>query len=181
MAATSYAEFSDVAARAGRWQQLFAVTGSHPDQADVEQLLDDCAAEVDTAVKARGFEPSSLPAWVVAAFRDVVAYGALARALASVPDSPNELDALRGYAQAVWGAAMGDPTAKSDEARRGSISAGTFPAIAALEAGTAGGSGSSAGIFQADEPDYGSDAQIAAEASQLTPSLAAAFEKGQSL
>ena len=178
--ATSYADFADVAARAGRWQQLFSVSGQHPDQGDVDQLLDDCAAEVDTAVRARGFTPSSLDAGVKAAFKDVVSYGALARALASVPDSPNELEQLLSYARAVWTAAMGDPTSSSDAGRRGSISMGTFPAIAALEAGVGGG-GSGPGIFQADEPDYGSDSQIESEASQLTDQLAPAFAKAQVL
>lgn len=178
--ATSYADFADVASRAGRWQQLFAVSGQHPDQADAEQLLDDCAAEVDTAVRARGFTPASLDAGVKAAFKDLVAYGALARALASVPDSPNELEQLLSYARAVWGAAMGDPTAKTTEAQRGSISMGTFPAIAALEAGVGGG-GSGPGIFQADEPDYGSEAQVVSEAASLTEQLAPAFAKAQAL
>lgn len=180
MATTVYADFADVTARAGRWQQLFQVSGSHPDQADVEQLLTDCSAEVDTAIRARGFTPATLDTGVLAAFTDVVAYGALSRALASVPDSPNELEQLLGYARSVWGAAMGDPTAKSTDAQRGSISTGTFPAIAALEAGVAGG-GSGPGIFQADEPDYGTDAQIESEASQLTEQLAPAFAKAQVL
>ncbi len=178
--ATSYADFADVTARAGRWQAVFSVAGQHPDQGDVEQLLNDCAAEVDTAIRARGFTPATLDSGVLAAFKDVVAYGALARALASVPDSPKELEQLLGYARAVWGAAMGDPTAKTVEAQRGSISTGTFPAIAALEAGVSGG-GAGPGIFQADEPDYGTVAQIESEAAALTPSLAPAWAKGQVL
>ncbi len=178
--ATSYAEFSDVAVRAGRWQSLFAVDGKHPNVADVEQLLADCAAEVDTAVQARGFTPGTLDPSILAAFRDIVAFGALARAVAAIPDSPKELETLRAYAMAVWAGAMGDPAAAGEGARRGSISTGTFPAIAALEAGAAGG-GAGPGIFQADEPDYGSPEQVEAEAASLTLSLAPAFGKGQAL
>lgn len=178
--ATDYAVFADVTARAGRWANLMVVAGSHPDQGDVEQLLADCAAEVDTAIRARGFTPGTLEPSILAAFKDLVAYGALARALSSVPDSPKELQDLLGYARAVWASAMGDPASKTVEGQRGSISMGTFAAIAALIAGVAGG-GSGPGIFQDDEPDYGSDGQIKSEANQLTPSLAPAFAKGQVL
>ncbi|RDI73309.1 hypothetical protein Gocc_2909 [Gaiella occulta] len=178
--ATAYASFADVKARAGRWQAVLTVVGAHPDQADVEAILVDCSSEVDVAIRARGYNPAVLDAGVKAALKDVVAYGALARALASVPDSPKELATLQAYAQAVWAGAMGDATAKTDAGVRGSIGTGSLPAIAALEAGVQGG-GTTAGIFQDDEPDYGSDAQIRAEAERLTADLAPVFAKGQVL
>lgn len=178
MAATSYAEFADVAARAGRYAGIFAAADAHPNQADVEQLLEDCHAQIDVAIRARGFSTVGLAADVKASLRDVAAYGALGRALAGVPDPPDDLAKLRMWALNVWGAAMGDPAGPDKDARRGSIASGSFPGIALLEAGS---TGPSAGDFWTDEPQYGSDALLQAEANRWTADTAETFAKGQAL
>lgn len=175
-----YATFADVQARAGRFQAVFTVAGKKPDQADIEAILADLDDQVDLALRARGYNPDTIDAEVKNSLADVVAYGALARALAAVPSSTDELAELRKYAMKVWGLAMGDPTANSDPARRGAIANGTFPAIAALEAGAKGG-GQTAGSFWGDEPDYGTDAQINAEANALTEETAPYFQRGMPL
>lgn len=174
-----YAEFADVQARAGRFASAFEVAGQHPNVADVEQLLDDVGSEIDIALRARGYSPTALDTTVKRALADVAAYGALARALRGVQGE--ELDDLRKYAQAVWGGAMGDPTSNSTAGRRGSISLGTFPAIAALEAGEAGAGGQTAGSFWDDEPAFGTRAQVAAELAATPAELAPTWAKSQPL
>lgn len=174
-----YADFSDVQARSGRFATLFDVAGQHPNQADVEVLLGDVSAEIDIAITARGYNPAGLDVTVKRALRDVAAYGALARALRGVQGE--ELDDLREYAQAIWGSAMGDPTSNTAAGQRGSISAGTFPAIAALEAGEGGEGGQSAGSFWDDEPAFGTPAQVAAELAATPAELAPTWAKSQPL
>lgn len=177
----AYAEFSDVLARAGRFAGALEVAGQHPNQADVEQLLIDLSALVDVSVRSRGYDPDTLDEGVKGALREVVAYGALARAFATIPDPSDELERLTTYAGRIWGAAMGDPGSNTAAGQRGSIAAGSHPAIAALEAGEAGGGGQTAGDFWSDEPGFGTPAQVAAELRTVPPELAPTFAKSQSL
>lgn len=179
----AYATFADVAARAGRFSGAFGAAGGQPkpNENEITQLLADLAAQVDVALRARGYDPAALDATVKLALKDVVAYGALARALQSIPDSSDEIRELEEYAGKVWGSAMGDPTSNTAAGQKGSIAAGTHPAIAALEAGQAGGGGQTAGDFWTDEPDFGTDAQVAAERETLTAELAPVFAKSQKL
>ena len=178
MAATSYAEYADVAARAGRWAQTFQVADAHPNQADVEQLLEDCPAPIDAALLAKGFAPASVASEAKAALKDVAAYGALGRALAGIPDPPDDLAKLRDWAVAVWGAAMGNPKGADKDARAGSIATGVFPGVAMLESASGG---PTAGSFFTDEPQYGSEGSVESEAARWTADTAEVFAKGQSL
>lgn len=177
----AYAAFTDVQARAGRFSGALTVAGQRPNQADVEAILADLSAQVDVAIQARGYDPAGLDATVKLAFRDMVAFGAIARAFSGFPDPAEELEKLVSYASRVWGTAMGDPTSKSTSAQKGSIATGSHPAIAALEAGKGGAGGQSAGSLWEDEPDYGSTAQVEAERLTLTAELAPTFAKSQSL
>lgn len=179
----AYATFADVAARAGRYSGAFgAGAGSpKPNENEITQLLADLAALVDVAVRARGYDPDALDATVKLALKDVVAYGALARALQAIPDSSDEIRELEQYASRVWGSAMGDPTSSTAAGQKGSIAAGTHPAIAALEAGEAGGGGQAAGDFWSDEPDFGTPAQVAAELASTPAELAPLFARSQRL
>lgn len=176
----AYAELADVHARAGRFAGALTA-GGHPNEADVEQLLVDLSALVDVAVRSRGYDPDTLDTGVKGALRDVVAYGALARAYATIPDSSEELEKLVTYASRVWGAAMGDPSSNTAAGQKGSIASGTHPAIAALEAGEAGGGGQSAGSFWEDEPQFGTPAQVQAELRSTPAELAPTFAKSQPL
>lgn len=179
----AYATFANVSARAGRYSGAFGAAGGapKPNENEITQLLADLAAQVDVALRARGYDPAALDATVKLALKDVVAYGALARALQSIPDSSDEIRELEEYASKVWGSAMGDPTSNTAAGQKGSIAAGTHPAIAALEAGQAGGGGQTAGSLWDDEPDFGSTAQVEAERLTLTAELAPTFAKSQSL
>lgn len=176
-----YADFADVQARAGRFVGALTVQGAHPNQADVEQLLIDLSASVDVAIRARGYDVAALDAGVKGALTDVVAFGAIARAFAGIPDSSEELEKLVAYAAKVWGSALGDPTSNTAAGQKGSIAAGTHPAIAALEAGQAGAGGQTAGDFWTDEPKFGTPAQVAAELLATPPELAPTFAKSQRL
>lgn len=79
-------------------------------------------------------------------------------------------------ADAVWSSAMGDQT------DAGSIAEGTFPLIAALQAGAAGGTVTSASSLWSSEPDYGSPDSVQREYLALRgTNLAPGFAKGQHL
>lgn len=161
----AYADFADVQARAGRFAPIFEVSGKRPDQADVEQLIVDCAAEIDAAITAAGFSPSSLDSAGKAALRDVNAYGALARGLIAA-DPGAEADDLLARALQVWDAGM---LALKD---------GSFSSLAVLI--STGGPG--AGDFWTEEPSYGTPAQLEGEAAALAETnLAPAFSKNQRL
>ena len=173
------ASFSDVETRAGRYAGVLSIVGKHPDQADVEALLTDLESEVNAAIESHGVDPAALDAGAKAALKDLIAYGALGRALESVPG--RELAELRAYARGVWVAAMGDPTASSRDAVLGSIRVGSYPVIADIEAGQAGVGASSAGDFWSENADFGSAQQVQSELASLQPSLAPTFAKSQSL
>jgi hypothetical protein len=156
----SYATTDDVLARAGRVQGVFTVAGKRPNLADLEKFLDDTASDINAAVLARGFDPALFDESTSEAFRDLNAYGALARGLAAIQNPPRDLLA---EARSVWEAAMGTATDPG-----GTIAAGTFPAIAMLEAGAGGGgTGPSAGALWTDEETYGSVSSVISEANQL--------------
>lgn len=166
----AYASFTDVQARLGRFQGIFEVSGKHPDQSDVEDLLDSVAGDIDAAIRSRGFDPAAMNASAKAALVDLNAYGALARALPATHLGRQAADLL-ATAAAVWDSAMGE---------RGTFAAGTHPAIAELEAGQGGGPGPSAGDLWSDDPTYGSERGLAAEDSELEDTnLAPAFRRGQ--
>jgi hypothetical protein len=172
-----YASQDDVLARAGRVGGAFSVPGRQPTLADVDAFLVAVSAEIDEAIRARGFDPASLDSNAKAALLDLAAYGALARALRALGDRSPEVLQILVEADAVWASAMGDTKAP------GSISDGTFPVIAALLAGAAGGGAvSSAGSFWGDETDYGRPDQARAEANELWgTNLAPGFSRGQRL
>lgn len=137
----AYAAFSDVTARAGRFAGFFTVAGKHPDQADVEAIITDLSADVDAAITARGFNASALSAGAVAALRDLVAFGALARALSAADPGPDAAD-LIARAWKTWNDAI---AAMTD---------GTSSVIVELEAGAGGQAAVGAGTLWGDEPDY---------------------------
>jgi hypothetical protein len=161
----AYGDFADVLSRAGRIGGAFQLAGSKPNQTDVEEFLTDTAAELDSAIRSRGFSIASLSSEVKAALKDVNVYGALSRALAGLPDSP-EVTRLRDYATAIWEGALA------------AIAAGTFPALAELEVGP-GGEGGQAGSFWGEEEGYPTEGDIAAM--REWPSGAPGFAKGMSL
>jgi hypothetical protein len=169
VATVAYCEFADVTARAGRFGGVFTVAGKKPDQADVEAIITDVAAEIDAAILSRGFDPAAMDAGISAAFKDVNAYGALARALPAATTG-EEADKLLKQAQAFWADALA------------AILDGSFPAIRALVAGEGGGGATTpAGNFWDDEPDYGSYASQLEEWLELRcTNLAPTFQRGQS-
>lgn len=173
----AYATTDDVLARAGRVGSAFTVAGRRPNLADVAAFLTAVSVEVDEAIRARGFDPALLDTNAKAALLDLVAYGALSRALRALGDRSPEVLSVLAEADAVWTSAMGDTTTA------GSIRDGTFPVIAALEAGAAGGGPVvSAGSFWTDEPTYGTPAAAQAEWSALRgTNLAPGFSRGQPL
>lgn len=165
----AYASFDDVISRAGRFAGVFQVDGKHPDQTDIEAFLDDTAELVDAAISAAGFTPSAMTSDAKAALVDLNAYGALVRAL-SAANMGSQAAALLAEASSVWDLAMGAD---------GSIAAGTHPVIALLQAG---GGGPSAGDLWSDDPTYGSELGLLAEADQLADTnLAPSFRRGQTL
>lgn len=170
-----YATFDDVQARLGRFQGVFEITGKHPDQTDIEALLDEVAADIDAALRSRGFDPAGLNASTKAALLDLNAYGVLARALPSTNLGPQAADLLT-VARSVWELAMG---------ASGSIASGTHPAVAELEAGAGGEVGPSAGEFWADEPTYASTlaSRVLASTGQAldVDALEPQFRRGQTL
>ncbi len=173
----SYAVNDDVLARAGRVGSAFSVAGKRPNAADITAYLDELSVTVDEAIRSRGFDPAGLDANAKKTLLDLVAYGALARALRGLGDrSPGVLEILV-EADAVWSSAMGD------QKNAGSISDGTHPVIVALTAGAAGGgSVVSAGNFWDDEPAYGSYPAAIQEYWRLRgTNLAPGFSRGQKL
>ena len=173
----AYATFQQVSARAGRFAAIFAVAGKRPDQADVQAFLDECAAEIDAALASRGFTVPATGA-SASALVDLNAYGALARALASITGP--EVEDLRAFARKMWGAALGDPRAVTREAILGSIRSGAHPVVALLE-GMQGTTSPTAGNFWDDEPEYGSLTSRSNEAASLSPGHAPVFAKAQTL
>jgi hypothetical protein len=173
----SYATRDDVLLRAGRIGPAFSVAGKRPNLTDIDALVSQLSDEVDEAVRARGFDPAALDANAKTALLDVVAYGALARAVRALGDQSPEVQQILVEADAVWSSAMGDGTTA------GTIAGGTFPAIAALLAGAAGGGTVvSAGSFWEDEPDYGRPAAVQREYNTLWgTNLAPGVSKGQRL
>lgn len=137
----SYATFADVQARAGRASRVFEVEGKHPNQADIEAILDDVSALIDTAIRSRGFDPAAMAVSVSDALRDLAAYGALARGLAAADPSgrPGLMSGL-SRAETIWTSGIN------------AIFAGTYGPILELEAG---GTGTSAGSLGIDDPSYG--------------------------
>jgi len=172
-----YATHADVLARAGRWQTLYSQAGSHPNQGDVEQVLADLSTMIDAAISSRGHSPGGLTEAQREPFADCAAYGALARVLAGIPDSPKELGELLKRAERIWGQAMGDPSSNTTAGQRGTIATGSHPGIAQLEAT----GGSTAGAFWGDEPEFGTEAQVEAERLSLPAELAPSFAKSQTL
>jgi hypothetical protein len=158
----AYAAVSDVIARAGRFAGAFQISGKHPDTNDIAGFLVDLSNEVDSAIRSRGFDPAALTQPIGDALRDLVAYGALARAYAalSLPPQP-----AYDEAKSIW-----------DDGLAG-IVAGTFTAIAELEAGAGG---VSAGSLWDDEPAYGMNVPPSVRLG-LNPYLAPLFEKHQTL
>lgn len=142
---TAYATRDDVLARAGRVGGAFSVAGKRPNLTDLDAFTVDASAQVDEAVRARGFDPAGLDANAQAGLKDLVAYGALARALRALGDRTPEVQELLVEADAVWSYAMGDQT------DAGSIAEGTYPVIAALEAGAGGTVVLSAGSLWDDD------------------------------
>ncbi len=147
----SYASYSDVVARAGRYGGMFDVPGKHPTEADIEGFLGDCAAIIDAALSGRGLNPATVPASVQAALLDLNAYGALARALPAAGVGSEAEDEL-AFAQQQWTEGLKQ------------LADGSFPALAAL-ANT--GSAPTAGDFWADNPGYGRPEQMQGELCEL--------------
>jgi hypothetical protein len=162
--AIAYATYADVKSRAGRIASAFEQAGKHPDSNDIAQFLVDVDSEIDAALRGRGFDPTTLDAATVAAFKDPAAYGALARALAGLTGAPADLVAT---ANKIWTEAIL------------AIENGTFPALRQLAASTAG---DNAGSFWTDEPGYGMGLSTSAiERQGLNPDMAPAVARTQKL
>lgn len=179
----AYATRDDVLARVGRVAGAFSVAGRRPNLADVDEFLADASAQIDEAIRGRGFDPALLDANALTALRDLAAYGATARALRALGDRSPEVLQVLVEADAVWTSAMGDPKATQADAAAGTIRLGTYPVILALEAGQAGGGpGATAGSFWQSEPDYGRLPQQLVEYNRLFgTNLAPGFSRGQKL
>ena len=164
----AYAAYGDVIARAGRFAGVFALAGKRPNQTDVEGFLQDVAAQLDSSLRARGYDPATVGASVRDALRDLSAFGALSIGLGG--QTGDEINDVRRHANSIWSRGLA------------AIADGSLPAIRELESGRAGGRGAGAGSFWSHEPDYGTAAAAAAEAERLRgTNLAPAFERGQSL
>jgi hypothetical protein len=162
----AYAAFEDVKARAGRVAGAFSVSGKHPNQSDIEVILADCSAMVDSAIRSRGFDPDALSQGVADALKDLVAYGALSRGLAAIdPTGRPGLSALKDTADAIWAAGLL------------AIENGTHEALLELEAGT---TGPSAGALWTDDPDYGQHV-TPSERLELNEDFAPGFARTQKL
>jgi hypothetical protein len=136
----AYAAFADVVARAGRVAGAFSVSGKHPNQQDIEIMLADVSVLVDAAIRSRGFDPATIGDDVAEALRDLVAYGALTRALAGIDPGAPGLSSLVTRADAIWTSGLA------------AIMDGTHSALLELEAGS---TGPSAGALWTDDPTYG--------------------------
>ncbi|MDQ5821226.1 MAG: hypothetical protein M3540_07295 [Actinomycetota bacterium] len=166
--AVVYATTDDVLARAGRLAPSFSITGERPDENDLAGLVDDVSSEISVALRGRGYDPAALDAETKDSFRDLAAYGVLARAYAGLP-SDRVTKAAQDDAVRIW------------ERGFGQIQDGSFPAVALLEAGVGGG-GHRAGDFWLEEPTYGSVASVQGEVAALRDTnLAPAFERDMKL
>jgi hypothetical protein len=136
----AYAARDDVLLRAGRFAGVFQVAGKRPNEADLDELLDDVSAVIDAEIRSRGYDPATLDADLTAALKDVTAWAVLLRSLPQA--NPGEdAEELLERADAIVTAA-GFPSLS----RSGATD--VFAALDALEAGEGGGGpGSSAGSF----------------------------------
>lgn len=176
----AYATNDDVLARAGRIGAAFQVDGKRPSLDDIDGFLDDLTADVDDAIKGHGFDPSQLDAQSQKVLLDLVAYGALARAVRGLNDASPQVKQVQVEADAVWTSAMGDPASRQPDAIMGSMRRGDHPVIRALQSGEAGGVPIEAGSFWEDEPDYGRPYERLNEYWQLRgTNLAPGFSRGQ--
>jgi len=176
----AYATNDDVLARAGRIGGAFQVAGKRPNLADIDGFIDDLTADVDDAIKGHGFDPTQLDAPSQKALLDLVAYGALARALRGLGDASPQVKQAQVEADLVWTAAMGDPASRQADAIMGAMRRGDHPVIRALQSGQAGGVPIEAGTFWEDEPDYGRPYQLLEEYWALRgTNLAPGFSRGQ--
>lgn len=144
-----YAAQGDVLARAGRFAGLFSVVGKRPNLADLDDLLEQVSAEIDVEIQAHGYDPASLDADLVTALTDVAAWAVLVRALpeASPGDNATEPTIERGVA-------ILNASGFKSLAEGGVNVLEAMGAIAALEAGSAGGGpGTSAGSLWDDLPE----------------------------
>src|SRR3954454_11227994 len=102
-----YAVRDDVLARAGRIGGAFSRPGLRPNLTDVDAFLDQLSDEVDEAIRARGFDPAALDANAQKSLLDLVAYGAVARAVRALGDRSPEVLSVLTEADAVWTLGMG--------------------------------------------------------------------------
>lgn len=166
-----YATRDDVLARAGRIGTAFSIAGKRPNLADIDAFLDELSVEVDEAIRARGFDPTALDANAKKSLLDLVAYGAVARAVRALGDRSPEVLSVLTEADAVWTLGIAQ------------VTDGTFGVLAALEAGQAGGGAVvTAGSFWGDEENYGRPESLQQEYIRLRgTNLAPGMSKGQHL
>jgi hypothetical protein len=118
-----YATRVQVLARAGRLRNAWTET-SQPSLPDIDGFLEDVSAMVDAVLASRGFTAPSQDATVTSSLADMVAYGALLRALdAQFPaaSGPQEVQELRRVASRTWDAGIK------------SVADGDHPAVVYLE------------------------------------------------
>lgn len=166
----AYAVRDDVLARAGRFAGIFSVAGKRPNEADLDEFLEDVASLIDAEIRSRGYDPALLTTETSEALRDVNAWAALVRALPQAAPGDDDTTALVNRGVAILEAA-GFPGLAG-----GSVN--LFAVLEAIEAGTGGGGpGSSAGSFwdEVEEPEETLTAEEIGEAAEPV------WRRGQSL
>lgn len=127
----AYAVRDDVLARAGRFAGLFAVVGKRPNEADLDELLEDVSSLIDAEILGRGYDPDLLSPAIVGSLRDVTAWATLVRALVQAAPGDDAVEELVGQGTKIIEAA-GFPGLAGG-------SSDVFGALAAISAGEGGG------------------------------------------
>lgn len=167
----AYSTIQQVKARAGVLGQAWT-DGSTPGNSDIEQFIEDVAAEIDAVLGGRGLASPAAGTAAYGALVGVNADGALLIALpATFPEGSGPSSASKTIDQA---------RARYD-AELASLEDGSHPAIVLLEAGNVASRVSS---FWENEPHYGIfpfDPRLDPLSPDANPNTAPTVARGQSL